>query len=158
MGTTYRRRLIAGTVALLTLCAVGGAVAYWTQAGSGSGTGSTGTTTAVTVNQTSTVSNLHPGGAPVTLSGDFTNPNSGPVKVGAVTTTGLTVDAPHAAAGCDASWYTLGGSAVVDAEIPAGTNVGSWSGLTVVLDNRSVNQDACKGATVTISYAVSAAA
>lgn len=156
---TRKLKVIAGIVIVVTLCGAGVALAYWTQGGSGSGAAGTGTTVDVVVNQTTVVTNLHPGGAAVTLAGNFDNPNSGPVKIGSVTTTGLTVDATHATAGCSAAWYTLGGSASVNAEIASGNGVGAWSGLTVALTNSAtVNQDACKGATVTIAYSVSAAA
>jgi len=159
LKTTKRSKKIGALLVVgATLCIGGAAFAYWTQSGTGSGTGATGDTVAVTVNQTTSVTNLHPGGSAITLAGNFDNPNTGPVKIGSVTTTGLTVDATHASAGCLAAWYTLGGTATVNAEIAAGNGVGSWSGLTVVLTNPAVNQDACKGATVTISYAVSAAA
>jgi hypothetical protein len=55
--------------------------------------------------------------------------------------------------GCTASDYTIGGSAPVGAQVPAGTDVASWSGLTIAFNNKATtNQDACKGATVTITY------
>jgi hypothetical protein len=84
------------------------------------------------------------------LSGDFTNTNTSKVRVANVLATGVTVDAAHSA--CLATDYILGGAAVVNAEVISGTNVGSWSGLTIALSNTAVNQDACKGATVTVSY------
>lgn len=158
MARFTKKKLIAATTAMFVVCAAGGAIAYWTQSGTGSGTGTTGTTIAVTVNQTTVVTGLAPGVTETTLAGNFDNPNSGPVKVGSVTTTGLVVSDPHATAGCLAAWYTLGGTAPVDAEIAAGNGVGAWTGLTVALTNNGVNQDSCKGATVTISYNVSAAA
>ncbi len=39
----------------------GMAFAYWTSSGTGSGTAGTGSTVPVTVNQTTTVTNLYPG-------------------------------------------------------------------------------------------------
>ena len=47
----------------------------------GNGSGSTGTTNAITVNQTSVVTGLYPGGPAQDLSGDFDNPNPGAVGI-----------------------------------------------------------------------------
>ncbi|WP_148614074.1 hypothetical protein [Nocardioides rubriscoriae] len=153
-----RRRRVAVLTAVGVVAAAGGAYAYWTAGGTGSGTVTTGTNTAVTVNQSTVITNLAPGVAAQTLSGTFDNPNSGPVYVGSVTITGLTVSkAGGAAAGtCDATDYTVGGTAVVNAEVPAGTAQGAWSGLTIAFNNKAgSNQDQCKGATVAIAYAAS---
>ena len=36
--------------------------------------------------------------------------------------------------------------------VPSGTAVGSWSGLTVRMLDNGLNQDNCKGVTITIDY------
>ena len=54
--------------------------------------------------------------------------------------------------GCTDADYDIGGASASGITVPAGTDVGAWSGLTVAFLNRSVNQDACKNAAVTISY------
>jgi hypothetical protein len=158
------KKLAALTITAVTAVGIaGGAFAYWTQDGSGVGSASTGTTTAVTVNQDAfdSADDLYPGGDAVTLSGDFDNPNSGPVKVGSVT---ATVDAFISQAdllkpACTEADFVIGGSAPVNAEIDSGNSVGSWSGLTIQLANSSTNQDNCKGlSSVAISYSVSPAA
>jgi hypothetical protein len=135
------------------------AYAYWT--GSGSGTGSAETAEgiqALTVRQTSTIGDLGPGVPLRVLSGNFDNPNSGPVYVGTVTASiaGVT-KAPNAPEGtCDASDYTLGLSTMtVNAEVPAGVGAGSWGGATIKFNNKNVIQDACKGATVNLAYTIS---
>jgi hypothetical protein len=51
--------------------------------------------------------------------------------------------------------YVLGGTAPANANVPSGVAQGSWSGLTVRLNDSGANQDACKGATITIAYASS---
>ena len=152
-----RHKWVVALTAVGVLGAAAGAYAYWTAGGTGTGSATTGTTTAVTVTQTTPVTGLAPGVTAVTLSGKFDNPNSGPVYVGAVTITGLTVTkAGGAVAGtCDATDYTLGGTAVVNAEIAAGNAVGAWTGLTIAFNNKVTSQDQCKGATVAIAYAVS---
>ena len=138
-------------IATLVLLSIGGvAYGYWTQTGSGSGSAETGTGEAITINQTSDISGLAPGVAPKTLSGNFDNPNDGPQYVGSVT---ATVTGTDKGDDCDASNYAIAGTAPVNAEIPSGDGVGSWSGLTIAFVNKpSVNQNACKGATVNISY------
>ena len=149
----FGKRTIAIVVAMvIAVTTAGVAFAYWTNSGSGTGTATTGTNVAITVVQTSTVTNLVPGGAAQTLSGNFNNSNTSPVYVAAVTATVTGTDK----AGCGASDYTIAGTAPVNAEVPAGTGVGSWSGLTIAFNNKpAVNQDACKNAVVTIAYATS---
>jgi hypothetical protein len=140
-------------VTIVVLAAVGGvAYAFWTNTGSGTGTASTGSNNSITVVQTSTIGDLGPGRPAQTLSGNFDNPNDSPVFVTAVSAEVTGTDVPA----CDASNYTIAGSAPVGAEVPPGNGVGSWSGLTIQFNNKpTVNQDACKGATVTIHYTAS---
>lgn len=40
----------------------------------------------------------------------------------------------------------------VNAEVPAGTAKGAWTGATIKLNNKATSQDACKGATVNLTY------
>lgn len=142
-----RKKRTAIAVGILALVAVMGAYAFWTQGGTGSGSATAGTTSNITVNQTSTVTGLYPGGPAASLSGDFTNPNSGSVNISSVTATVSSVSP----AGCATSNFSIGGSSGANT-VPVGTNVGSWSGLTIALAETNVNQDVCKGAVATISY------
>lgn len=156
MRRLTKKTITVLTAATLVLAGAGAAYAYWTNTGAGTGTATSGTNAAVTVNQTA-VTGLYPGQSAQTLSGTFTNPNAGPTYVAAVTATGYTIDAAHVTAGCTVGGgnYTLGGTATVGADIPAGTNQGSWTGLTITMNNLGTNQDFCKGAIVTITYASS---
>jgi hypothetical protein len=135
------------------LALIGGvAFAYWTQGGTGTGSASTGTTVPITVNQSTTVSGLGPGVAPTVLSGTFTNTNSSTVRV-----TGLTaaVTSVTPSAGCSPSDYVIAGTATIGngGDVVNGTNVGSWTGLTVAFNNNpAVNQNGCKNAAITITY------
>jgi hypothetical protein len=141
-----------GVVALLG----GGyaAYAYWTGGGSGSGSAQATTPSAVTVNQTTSVSNLYPGATPVTLSGNFNNPNSGTVFIANVTASiqAFSTQTDGTKPACTEADFAIGGSATVNAEIAAGNGVGSWSGLTVRLLNGAGNQDNCKNQPITIVY------
>ena len=73
-----------------------------------------------------------------------------------MTATGYTIDATHVTAGCTPTGnYTLGGASNTPGDIAAGNGVGTWNGLTIQMINTASNQDACKGATLTITYASS---
>jgi hypothetical protein len=145
------KKSVAAATAALVLAGGGAAYAYWTTTGSGTGTATAGAVTAVTVNQTSSVTGLYPGGPAVALSGTFDNPNSGKVFIASVNATVTGTSNP----GCTAADFEIGGSAPVGTEINPGTGVGSWSGLTLRLVDSTANQDACKGVTVNLSYTAS---
>jgi len=148
MRKSRKIAIVAGsTVGAL---AIGGvAFAYWTNSGSGSGSAATGSNSPIVVNQTSLVTAMAPGVAAQPLSGNFTNLNDGPVFVHSVSATVSGTNKP----GCGASDYTIAGTATVDTEVAAGTNVGAWSGLSIQFNDKTdTNQDACKGALVSISY------
>jgi len=154
---TKKKKLTVLT-AVLVLVGGGAAFAYWTAGGSGTGSASTAaSTTAITAVQTSTVSALAPGAAAQTLSGNFTNTNSGPVYVTTVVASIASVTkSGTAVAGCDATDYTLANATMtVGAQVQAGSAQGSWTGATLQFNNKATNQDACKGATVNLAYTVS---
>ncbi len=158
MSTMSRTKKLVAATAAVALLGSGAAFAYWTTGGSGTGTAATGTTANVVVNQTSTVTGLAPGAGAQTLSGNFTNSNSGPVYIASVTVSIASVTkAGGAPVGtCDATDYTLTGATMaIGAEVAAGNAVGSWTGATIRFnDKTSTNQDACKNATVNLSYTV----
>jgi hypothetical protein len=144
-----RTWVLAAVVAVVAAMASVGAYAYWTNGGTGTGSAATGTTTGITVNQTSVVSGLYPGSPAQPLSGNFNNPNAGPIHVASVSgsVTG-TSDV-----GCSAADFVVSGSPAANVqEVPSGNAQGSWSGLSVSMTNTAANQDACKNATLTISY------
>jgi hypothetical protein len=155
MTLIRRHRRLAVVALLMTLAIAGVATAYWTQGGSGTGSGSTGTTASITVNQTSTVANLYPGGTPQALSGNFTNPNPSNVFVTSVTavvdpTFNSQTDGTKPA--CTAADFVIAGAAPVNAQIASGAGVGAWGGLTIQMVNAPTNQDNCKNVSVPIVY------
>jgi hypothetical protein len=151
-------RIIA--LAVVAALVVGGAAfAFWTAGGSGTGSGSAASAqSALTVNQTTVLTAMYPGDSAQTISGDFDNTNSGPIQVGTVT---ASIDSVTKAGGapagtCDATDFTLASPAMpVNAEIPAGAGKGAFTGATIKFNNKASNQDACKGATVSLAYAIS---
>lgn len=129
---------------------LGGAIAYWSASGTGSGSGTTGTTLAVNAVQSSTVTDLRPGGTAQAISGTFDNLNSAPTYVSTLTVAITSVTG--GAGSCDATDYTLANAVVtVNATVDDGT---VWSGPTIVFNNKVTNQDGCKGATVNFGFTV----
>ncbi|MDH6238421.1 hypothetical protein [Cryobacterium sp. CG_9.6] len=151
-----KRRIAIAALATVMLAGGGAAFAYWTAGGAGTGVGTAGSNVAISVVQTSTASNLRPGGAAQTLTGNFTNPNDSPVYVTSVTASisGVTKATGAPAGTCDATDYVLTGPTMtVNTQVPAGTAQGAWTGATIAFNNKpAANQDACKGATVNFSY------
>lgn len=107
------------------------------------------------------ITGLVPGGSAVTLAGDFTNPNTSPVKVAAVTvafraTNPITLaDGTTPATGCTTDDYTLGGTSTIGPELAPNATGGSWTGLTIAMNNLGTNQDGCKNAVVHLTYSSS---
>lgn len=136
----------------LVLAVAGAAFAYWTAGGTGTGTAPTGTTLALTANQTTVLTPMYPGDTAQTISGTFTNPNTGPTYVTSVTAaiTGVS----GGAGACSAADYTLASPVMaVGSEVAVGTG-GSWTGATIKFNNTGANQDGCKGATVALGYTI----
>jgi hypothetical protein len=149
-----RKRAAAAVTAIVVAGGAMAAYAYWTGGGSGSGSATATTPSALTVNQSTSVTGLFPGATATTLSGDFDNPNSGSVFVHNVTGAvhAFSTQADGTKPACTQADFAIAGTANVDAQVPAGTGVGSWTGLTVRLLNGSGNQDNCKGVSITIDY------
>jgi len=147
---------VATTVVLLS--GGGAAFAYWTAGGTGTGTAATATSATVSVNQTGAViTGLTPGGPFFDLAGTLTNSTTGPLLVASVTAAVTGVDASHPT--CAFTDYKITGTSVLanldtSGYVPVGSTA-TWSGLKVNLANTAANQNACKGATVTITYASS---
>jgi hypothetical protein len=150
-----RRGRILAIAAVAVVALAGVAAAYWTQGGSGVGSAGTGNTVGITVNQTSVIGGLFPGGPAQSLSGNFNNPNAGNVYVGTVTAIvqpGWTSQTDLTKPKCTAADFVIGGSAPVNAEIAPGNGVGAWSGLTIAMTDSATNQDNCKGLSVPVNY------
>jgi hypothetical protein len=142
------------TIAVLIgigVAVIGGGVAfaYFSITGSGTGTATAASAAVpIVVKQTSTAAGMAPGVAPIALSGNFDNGNTGLVMVRTVT---ATVTGSNKT-GCDGTNFAIGGTSTPNLEIAPGTGVGAWTGLTIAFVNKAENQDACKGAVATIAY------
>ena len=141
----------AALVAVLTLAVAGTAFAFWTTTGTGSGSGNVGNQSA-NVTLTGTVgSGLKPGGS-TTLDISGYNTGSDPTTVETITPGAITVPA-----GCDASWFHVTGEDPSSpVELPAGGSAGSQTAIktaTLSMDNAATNQNACKGASISVALA-----
>jgi hypothetical protein len=154
--TKHRGMVVLGAVAALVVAGV--AFAYWTSGGSGSGSGSAASgTSGLTANQLTVLNAMYPGDNAQTLSGNFDNSNSGPIYVSSVVASisGVTKAAGAPTGTCDTSDFTLANATMtVNNEVAAGNAKGSWTGATIKFNDKASNQDACKGATVSLSYAI----
>ena len=150
------KKLVVGTAATAIVAAGAGvAFAYWTPGGSGTGSAATGNVAGITINQTSTIAGLYPGGTPATLAGDFTNTNSSAVMVKQITVgiqAGWSSQTDTSKPACTAGDFALVQPAATNAEVPAGTHTGSWGGASIALTDTANNQDNCQNVSVPLVY------
>lgn len=147
MRPMTKKNKIAAAAASVALVAVGGgaAYAYWSTTGSGNGSGAASAGTQdVTIN-VAVEDGVAPG-TPVGISYTADNPNSSSTPVTLVNPVVTTSNA-----GCLPDWFT--------ATVPAGTTTVAGGATAAALgvgtltlhDDPETNQDACKGATITVS-------
>jgi len=144
-----------GLAAGLVLGGAGAAFAYWTASGSGGGTGTVASSNGSVTLVASFPSTLTPGGTvPVTISAYNTGSTNLYVTTVADGTTPITVGA-----GCTLADFGLTTAPTMDnaggIEIPAGTAVGAAIPVatdTLSYANTDLDQSACKGKSVTLSY------
>ena len=152
---TRRAQTIAAVVTILLAC-IGVANAYWGTDGPGTSTVPVAPGLQLTPVQTSVLRPLLPGGVPQGLAGNFDNDSGSPIVVTDVTVSidRVTKGIVDPAIGCDSDDFTITDPVmVVGHPVASGLGVDDWAGATLAFDNRLVNQDACKGATVHLSYA-----
>ena len=152
--------LVVGIVVAIATAV--GTYAYWTTSGSGSGSATVGTDSGVTV-AGDPANGVFPGGSTAVTS-VITNSSSTAAQFVTNLHVTISIDGAHALAGCLASWFTYKSDAesngsdsnphstAVNIQIAAGGTT-SVAGH-VFMANPNTNQDACKGATVGLAYAV----
>lgn len=106
------------------------------------------------ITQTSVLAGLRPDATPLTITGRVTNDSDDDTYITAVSVTMTSVTkAPDAAAGtCDVSDYVLTGTRMPVGEPLAPHESLAFSGATIGFSNKTVNQDACKSATIRLRY------
>jgi hypothetical protein len=154
------KRRIAVTVGTVALAAAmgGAAFAYFTATGSGTGTAKVGTAGKyITVTGTETTP-LVPGGAGGTVSFTASNSSTLTQELNKISLVSIAPDSGHATCstvlGTDFSMadVTVGADGVLAG---SASNVGlSETGTLYMLDS-GVNQDACQGATLTLTFSTS---
>lgn len=154
-------KVLAVGVPLTVLAATGAAVAYWT-GGGGTGGGNAGTaatgSTSLTVTQASAPTTMAPGVTTGPISVTVSNPGSSSVYAAQVVVSiaSVTKAASAPAGTCSAADYTLSGETMTTGAAnlaPAGTT--TFTGASLVFNDTTANQDACKGATVGLTYVAS---
>lgn len=138
---------VLGVIAILAVAGV--AVAYWTTSGSGNGSGAVAASNGTLALHGSITSPLTPGStSSVSLTAD--NANSSSEQVGTVHAV-VSIDEAHAKAGCEASDFTIGDTAE-NQVIPANSGgVALAHSASITMADTAANQDACKGAEVSLA-------
>lgn len=145
--SSRRKRLIGLAITVLAVAVAGGAYAYWSGSGSGSGSGTVGTSGSVTL--TGTVVGAPAPGTAVPVSFTAANASDSPIQVGSVQLVSVTPDAGHAA--CETDDFSMANITQAH-EVPAGATAEALPvDGSLVYANTTVNQDACKGATLTLA-------
>jgi len=143
---TKRKGLLAIGL-IVSLAVAGGAYAYWTGTGSGTGTANVGTSGTVAI--TATVSDGVAPGVEVPVSFTAANASESPIQVNQVSLDTITVDGGHS--GCETDDFSMG-TVTEGHEVPAGATAEALPvDSSLVYANTGVNQDACKGATLTLN-------
>ena len=144
MRRVNKRGLAGFAAGVIIVAAAGAGFAYWTQSGTGSGSGTAGTTGTITLTGTFPSAQLFPGGSvPVTLTA--ANLGTSAVTVANVQAVVSTSD-PACLAG-DFSMVDVAQNVVV----LAGATAADLNDGTLAMANTALNQDACKGATITLA-------
>jgi hypothetical protein len=130
---------------VVAIAAAVGAYAYWTTTGSGTGSAANASSNGTLVLHASFAPGLTPGASePVSFTAD--NAGSSSLYVGTVSSVVSTSDA-----GCLPADFTVP-AAVENQTIPAGgTAVPLANDSSITFADTAQNQDACKGATVTLT-------
>jgi hypothetical protein len=158
--STKKRVLAALSVVGILVVAVA-AFAYWTTSGTGSGTATAGSDAGVTVTG-NPANGIYPGGN-VAVTTNIANSSATQAQFVSNLHVTISVDSAHATAGCDAADFTYKADSeasgasnphtvTLNHEIAAGGNY-DVAGKVFMADT-NVNQDACKGATLTLDYSV----
>jgi hypothetical protein len=146
-----RKRLIAVLGAVGAVAVTAFAVAYWTGGGSGSGSAQVGTVASVTLTGAVTPGSAPGTAEPVTFTA--ANASASPIKVTKVHLVNITVDGGHAA--CETADFSMADVAEGH-EVPAGATAEPLpNNGSLVYANTAVSQDACKGATLTLTLSSS---
>ncbi len=132
---------------VLALAVAGGAIAYWTGGGTGSGSATAGTSGTVAL--TATIGSGIALGLHVPVTFKAANASSSAIRVTTVHLVGVEADAGHS--GCVTADFTME-DVTQNHDVPAGATAETLpQNGTLVYADTAVSQDACKGATLTLT-------
>jgi hypothetical protein len=129
------------------LVAAGGAYAYWTAAGTGSASTTASPGGTITINGT-VATGIAPG-LSKTVTFQATNATTSAIKVGVVHLEGVTVDSGHST--CVTTDFTMPNVTENESVASGATAVDLTTTGSLSMANTASNQDACKGATLTLA-------
>ena len=111
---------------------------------------------ALLITQTSTITGLAPRGKPVAITGRLTNAGGDETSIADVVVSirAVTKAAGAAAGACGARDYVLRATRMAVARTLPGRGSTTFGGASIRFRDRTVNQDACKGAAVTLLFTV----
>jgi hypothetical protein len=161
MKFTFKKKLAAaGIAAAVTLGGGLAAVAYWSQDSVGHGTASTGSQSGNEVTGSNAAGTLSPSSSPQDLTASVTNHGLDEAVPTVTVSFTVTKNAAAAAGDCDNSNYVLspadGVMTPADNSTLASGGTRSYGGVSInYVNSASVNQDACQGATVNLTYTAS---
>jgi hypothetical protein len=146
MNTMTKKTKAALAVATAGMLSVGGAAAfaYWTTTGTGTGSAAASTGGGTVTLHSSFAEGLAPGQSePVVYTADNSNPSS--TTVGALTATVQTSNSQ-----CDPTWFDA--TAITsNTNVAANSSAQVGAGVLTFHDSTTVNQDACKSATIIVN-------
>ncbi|MCZ2404717.1 hypothetical protein IV498_16420 [Paenarthrobacter sp. Z7-10] len=148
MRKMSKKNKIITAAATVALVAGGGgaAFAYWTTTGSGTGTAANSSGGGTVTLHSTFAAGLTPGGS-VDVAYSADNATTSSTVVGVLTATVTTSDAA-----CLPAWFHVTAVTTNSTVAPSTTGTAVGAGR-LSLDDLGVNQDACKGATVTVTVA-----
>ncbi len=148
-----KRRLVPVGLAFLALALASGvAFAYWTAGGTGTGNGGAAAGVSnLTITQVGSLTAMYPGDGAQTIHVTIANGSTQSVHVTSVSASVTSTSN----VGCTSADFTVGAAAALNIDIAAGASAVNVTGPTIHFFNDPArNQDACKGVTVNLAYAI----
>ena len=147
-----RPRLAAAIAVAVCLTGAGAAYGYWTTTGAGTGTATVAAANGTVVLHGVAAAALVPGGS-TSVSFTADNPGSSSLQVTRIHLEGVSADAAHP--GCLVADFTMP-DVVSNTRVPAATSGFALAGGGALqMADTNVSQDACKGATLTLTLSSS---
>ncbi len=154
MRRLIKKRVLLGVTAVLVLALAAGAFAYFSSTGTGTATATVGSSSAVTLHGTVSGS-LYPG-ASSTVTFTVDNTSSGSERVGTITLTKVQPDASHSSCSTTITGekpdFTMAAVTVNKSYSPGSGQAVTPTG-SLTMNETGANQDACQGATLTLTLA-----